>query len=126
MRSLPIFGMMLMLAMPALAQSHAAKPAPTAAVSANTDGLSVEYVALRDHLADKNKQLNGQVVSERALVKHNEQLLKEAQKLDASNKKMEAERQRLSAHNADLQKQREALKSSMGNTESAALRMGGK
>jgi predicted nuclease with TOPRIM domain len=126
MRSLPVFGMVLILAMPALAQSHAAKPASTAAVSANTDDVSVEYVALRDHLADRNKQLNGEVVSQRALIKHNEELLKEAEKLDASNKKIEAEKQRLAAHNADLQKQREALKSSMGNTETAALRMGGK
>jgi hypothetical protein len=126
MRTLPIVGIMLMLAMPALAQSHAANPATPAAVSANDDSLSAEYVALRDRLADRNKQLTGEVASERALVKHNEDLLKQAQKLDASNKKMEAEKQKLSAHNVDLQKQREALKSSMGNTESAALRMGGK
>ena len=127
MRSLPVFGMILMLAMPALAQSQAAHQAAAPAVqSADGHDPSAEFVALRDRLATRNKELTGELGTQRALVKHNQDLLKEAERLDANNRKMEAEKQKLSAQNADLQKHRDALSAAPANTETAALRTGGK
>jgi hypothetical protein len=72
----------------------------------------VDYAALRERLAEQNKLLTNQVTTQRAVVKKNQELLKEAQKLDASNKKLAEEKKKLETENADLEKQRMALKSS--------------
>lgn len=126
MRSLYVYGMVLMLAIPVLGHAQSADSATPAAMTASSNDPSVEFVSLRDRLAVMNKQLNGELASQRALVKHNQQLLKEAEKLDASNKKMTAEKQKLAAQNVDLQKQRDALKAATVPTETAALQVGGK
>jgi hypothetical protein len=129
MRSLYICGMMLVLAipaLPALGQSQSAQSGTPAAFAGSSNDPSVEFVMLRDRLATMNKQLNGELANQRALVKHNQELLKQAQKLDASNKKMTVEKQKLSGQNAELQKHRDALRASTPNTETAALQAGGK
>jgi len=76
------------------------------------DRASFDYAALRERLAEQNKVLTTQVTTQRAIVKKNQELLKEAQKLDASNKKLSEEKKKLETENADLEKQRMALKSS--------------
>ena len=82
------------------------------ALPANASDASVDYAALRERLAEQNKVLTNQVTTQRAIVKKNQELLKEAQKLDASNKKLSEEKKKLETENADLEKQRMALKSS--------------
>ena len=72
----------------------------------------VDYAALRERLAEQYKVLTEQVTTQRAIVKKNQELLKEAQKLDASNKKLSEEMKKIETENADLEKQRMALKSS--------------
>ena len=82
------------------------------AMPMNASDASVDYAALRERLAEQNKVLTNQVTTQRAIVKKNQELLKEAQKLDASNKKLSEEKKKLETPNADLEKQRMALKSS--------------
>jgi predicted nuclease with TOPRIM domain len=86
---------------------------------ANANDASVDYSALREKLAAQNKVLTEQVTSQRAIVKKNQILLKEAQRLDASNKKLMDEKKKLETENADLEKQRQNLKSSQGAVQSA-------
>jgi peptidoglycan hydrolase CwlO-like protein len=80
---------------------------------------SVDYSALREKLATQNKTLTQQVTSQRAIVKKNEILLKEAQKLDASNKKLMEEKKKLETQNADLEKQRMSLKAAQAPMQTA-------
>jgi hypothetical protein len=111
-KKLALCGLVFALSFPALAlpttSTQPAAPAATTGSAANAD--DAEYTALREKLAARNKELTDSVNMNRATVKKNEEILKEAQKLDASNRKLEAEAQRLAARNADLQKQRDALK----------------
>ncbi len=88
-------------------------------VSADPAAASVDYVALREGLANSNKALTSDVVAQRAIVKRNQDLLKEAQKLDAANKKLIAEKQKLTEENANLEKQRAALAASQTDTAAA-------
>jgi SMC interacting uncharacterized protein involved in chromosome segregation len=108
MRFLPTCALLLSLsAVPAFCQSNSSTVMPTSA-----NDPSVDYAALRARLAEQNKSLTDQVTSQRAIVKKNQELLKEAQKLDASNKKLMEEKKRLETENVDLEKQRQALKAS--------------
>jgi hypothetical protein len=102
-----------------LALSTAALPAFAQQTTADPAAASVDYVALREGLSNQNKALAGDVVSQRAIVKRNQELLKEAQKLDAANKKLIAEKQKLTEENANLEKQRAALAASQSDTASA-------
>src|ERR1700761_5793340 len=107
MRFVPTCALLLSLsALPGLCQSS------STVLPANANDASVNYAALREHLASQNKTLQDQVNNQRAIVKKNQVLLKEAQKLDASNKKLMEEKKKLETENADLEKQRMALKSS--------------
>ncbi len=113
MRALHTCALILTLAatsLPVLAQQTA---------TADPAAASVDYVALREGLSNQNKALAGDVVSERAIVKRNQELLKEAQKLDAANKKLIAEKQHLTEENANLEKQRAALAASQSDTAAA-------
>jgi predicted nuclease with TOPRIM domain len=113
MRVLPTCALLLSLsALPGLAQSNTTLPA-------NASDASVDYSALRQRLADQNKVLTEQVTNQRSVVKKNQELLKEAQKLDASNKKLMEEKKKLEAENTDLEKQRQALKSSQSQIQTA-------
>jgi hypothetical protein len=113
MRVLPTCALLLSLsALPGLAQSNTTLPA-------NANDASVDYSALRQRLADQNKVLTEQVTNQRSVVKKNQELLKEAQKLDASNKKLMEEKKKLEAENTDLEKQRQALKSSQSQIQTA-------
>ena len=112
MRFLPTCALLLSLsAVPAFCQSNSADNSNTA-LPANANDASVDYAALRSRLAEQNKVLTDQVNSQRAIVKKNQELLKDAQKLDASNKKLMEEKKKLETENVDLEKQRQALKAS--------------
>jgi septal ring factor EnvC (AmiA/AmiB activator) len=104
------------IAAPAFAQNNliasAAAPAATAtAAPADASTASVDYAALREQVAKQNKTLTDQVAAQRAILKKNQDLFKEAQKIQAANLKLADEKKKLEAQNADLEKQREALKS---------------
>jgi hypothetical protein len=122
MRFLPTCALLLSLtALPALCQSGANATADTAtALPADASNPSVDYSALREGLAQKNKTLLDQVNVQRAIVKKNQVLLKEAQKLDASNKKLETEKKKLEVENTTLEKARESLKAEQKPVESAS------
>jgi len=100
-------------ALPVLAQQ------PTTSPTADPAAASVEYVALREGLSNQNKALANDVLTQRAIVRRNQELLKEAQKLDAANKKLIAEKQKLLEENASLEKQRAALAASQSDTAAA-------
>jgi hypothetical protein len=120
MRVLPTCALLLSLsAVPAFCQSNSASN--TSMLPANATDASVDYAALRARLADQNKVLTDQVNTQRAIVKKNQELLKEAQKLDASNKKLMEEKKRLETQNVDLEKQRMALKASQSQTQTAQV-----
>lgn len=121
MRLLPTCALLLSLsAVPGFCQSS--NVASTASSTAqNASDASVDYSALRERLAEQNKVLTNQVTTQRAIVKKNQELLKEAQKLDASNKKLSEEKKKLETENADLEKQRMALKSSQKQTDLASV-----
>ena len=113
MRFLPTCALLLSLsALPGFAQSN---------LPANASDASIDYSALRQRLADQNKVLTEQVTNQRSVVKKNQELLKEAQKLDASNKKLLEEKKKLETENVDLEKQRMALKSSQSQTQTAQV-----
>ncbi len=121
MRLLPTCALLLSLsAVPAFCQSSNVASTDTA-VPANANDASVDYAALRERLAEQNKVLQNQVTTQRAIVKKNQELLKDAQKLDASNKKLSEEKKKLETENADLEKQRMALKSSQTPTNLASV-----
>jgi hypothetical protein len=106
-------------AVPAFCQSS--NPSSTSTVlPMDANDTSVDYSALRERLATQNKALQDQVNVQRATVKKNQALLKDAQKLDASNKKLIEEKKRLEAENTDLEKQRMALKASEKSDTSLA------
>lgn len=123
MRLLSTCALLLSLsAIPGFCQdSNSATTTTPIALPANANDPSVDYSALRERLAQQNKTLQDQVNTQRAIVKKNEILLKEAQKLDASNKRLEIEKKKLETENTDLEKQRQALKASQTNVESAAI-----
>ena len=76
----------------------------------------------------QNKTLTDQVNTQRAMVKKNQILLKEAQRLDASNKKLMEEKKKLETENADLEKQRMSLKGGAelaGRTNRPKLKVNG-
>jgi uncharacterized protein YaiL (DUF2058 family) len=121
MRILPTCALLLSLsAIPGFCQSsNVADTNTTTALPANANDASVDYSALRERLATQNKVLTDQVNTQRAIVKKNQILLKDAQRLDASNKKLMEEKKKLEAENTDLEKQRQALKSSQGTAQTA-------
>ncbi len=111
--SASLLAITLTAALPAFAQSSAPTvdvTKPSVTLPADASNNSVDYTALREQLAQQNKSLQDQLNVQRGIVKKNSDLLKEAQKLDADNKKLEAERQKLVQQNADLEKQRQSLK----------------
>jgi hypothetical protein len=118
MRFLPTCALLLSLsAVPGFCQSNSASN--TGMLPANANDASVDYAALRSRLAEQNKVLMDQVNTQRAIVKKNQELLKEAQRLDASNKKLMEEKKKLETENVDLEKQRMALKASQSPTQTA-------
>jgi hypothetical protein len=120
MRVLPTCALLLSLsAIPGIAQSNQSDNSTV--LPANANDASVDYSALRQRLAEQNKVLTEQVTSQRAIVKKNQELLKEAQKLDASNKKLLEEKKKLETENVDLEKQRQALKASQSQIQTAQV-----
>src|ERR1700742_2178891 len=115
MRVLSTCALLLSLsAIPGFCQSNSSTDTNTALPMSANDP-SVDDAALRQRLSEQNKMLTDQVNSQRAIVKKNQELLKEAQKFDASNKKLMEEKKRLETENVDLEKQRQALKASQPN-----------
>ncbi len=123
MRFLPTCALLLSLsAIPGFCQSNSAPSTDTPAIlPANANDASVDYAALRERLAQQNKVLQTQVTTQRAVVKKNQELLKEAQRLDASNKKLMEEKKKLETENVDLEKQRQALKASQSQVQTAQV-----
>jgi hypothetical protein len=122
MRFLPTCALLLSLsAIPGLSQNNSAKTNTDSVLPANANDASVDYAALRERLAEQNKVLTDQVNTQRTIVKKNQELLKEAQKLDASNKKLMEEKKKLETENVDLEKQRQALKASQSPTQTAQV-----
>jgi hypothetical protein len=121
MRVLPTCALLLSLsALPGFCQSNKSDNS-TAVMPANANDASFDYAALKERLAEQNKVLLDQVTSQRAIVKKNQELLKEAQKLDASNKKLLEEKKKLETENVELEKGRQALKSSQSQTQTAQV-----
>jgi len=121
MRVLPTCALLLSLsALPGFAQSNNSDNTTTV-LPANANDASVDYAALRQRLAEQNKVLTEQVTTQRAVVKKNQELLKEAQKLDVSNKKLMEEKKKLETENVDLEKQRQALKASQSQVQTAQV-----
>ena len=118
MRILHTCALIVALTAPTLASGAQQASIP----STDPAAASVDYVALREGMANQNKALVGDVTTQRAIVKRNQELLKESQKLDASNKKLIAEKQKLSEMNATLEKQRAALAASQGDTASSTTK----
>ncbi len=119
-----VLALTLTAALPVFAQSSAAAvdvPKPAITLPADASNNSVDYTALREQLAQQNKSLQDQLGVQRSIVKKNTDLLKEAQKLDADNKRLEAERQKLIQQNAELEKQRAALKAAQKTVETASV-----
>jgi hypothetical protein len=113
----------LFLAIPAFCQSAPATPAGAPAVTTvpvDASNPSIDYAALREDVARQNKILTDQVATARAIVKKNQELLKEAQKLQAANLKLADEKKKLEAQSVELEKQRETLKSAQKPVEPAA------
>lgn len=123
MRFLPTCALLLSLsAVPAFSQSGPSAATETATtLPANASDPSVDYSALRERLADQNKSLSQEVATQRAVVRKNQVLLKQAQKLDASNRRLEAEKKKLELENTTLEKERQALKSTQKTVESASV-----
>jgi septal ring factor EnvC (AmiA/AmiB activator) len=123
MRLIPTCALLLSLsAVPAFCQSS--NPSTTSTLSADANDSTTELTAMRERLAAQNKTLTDQVNTQRATVKKNQELLKEAQKLDASNKRLMEEKKRLEAQNSDLEKQRAALKASEKSSDTAVAANG--
>ena len=122
MRFLPTCALLLSLsAIPGICQSNSDKTNTDSVLPANATDASVDYAALRERLAEQNKVLTDQVNTQRTIVKKNQELLKEAQKLDASNKKLMEEKKKLETENVDLEKQRQALKASQSPMQTAQV-----
>jgi hypothetical protein len=121
MRFLPTCALLLSLsAVPGFCQSNSATNTDAqTTLPANASDASVDYAALRQRLAEQNKLLTEQVTTQRVTVKKNQELLKEAQRLDASNKKLMEEKKKLESENIDLEKQRQALKNSESGVQTA-------
>lgn len=121
MRILPTCALLLSLsAIPGFCQGSSAASQTSTVLPSNANDASVDYSALRERLAAQNKVLTDQVNSQRAIVKKNQILLKEAQRLDASNKKLMDEKKKLETENADLEKQRQSLKASQSPMQTAS------
>jgi hypothetical protein len=129
---------MLMAAAPAPAPAPAAAPAPVAAAAvavpvaaavaapvaaaataATPAPAAVDYATLRDHIASWNKLLHDRVSVQREDLKKNQDLLKEAQKIGASNLKLAEEQKRLQAQGNELLKQAETVVNSQKPVESS-------
>jgi len=96
--------------------------ASAAVTSLPTDATdpSVNYAALREDVAKQNKTLTDQLNMQRAILKKNQDLLKEAQRINAANLKMAEEQKKIAAENAELEKQRESLKAAQKPVDATA------
>ncbi len=104
--------------LPALAQNTNVPAQINAAAAAMAPSGS--YATLRDSLATQADSLTGDVTVQRAILKKNQQLLKEAQRLDAQNKKLQAEKQRMAQQNAELERQRANLAQAQAQADAQA------
>ena len=96
---------------PATVSTASSAPAtPTAAAPAPVAHTGpVDLTGFRESIASKNKSLNDQVSSERAIVKKNGEILQDAKRINVANKKLEAQRKALEAQNAELDKERQQI-----------------
>jgi septal ring factor EnvC (AmiA/AmiB activator) len=97
--------------------------ASAAVTSLPTDAAdpSINYVALKEDIAKQNKSMTDQLAVQRAILKKNQDLLKEAQRINAANLKMAEEQKKLAAESAELEKQRATLKAAQKPAEVAEV-----
>jgi septal ring factor EnvC (AmiA/AmiB activator) len=111
-------------AAPALCQNvqntTASAPAAVKALPSDANNPSVDYQALREDVARQNKTLTDQLNVQKAILKKNQDLLKEAQKINAANLKLADEQKKVAAASAELEKQRQALKATQKPVEVAS------
>jgi septal ring factor EnvC (AmiA/AmiB activator) len=100
-------------------QTNVASSAAVSSVPTDTTNPSSDFQALREDLARQNKTMIDQANQQKTILKHNQDLLKEAQKINAANLKIAEEQKKLAAASAELDKQREALKTSQKPVEVA-------
>jgi septal ring factor EnvC (AmiA/AmiB activator) len=113
MRLIPTSAMLLCLAVsiPAICQQTSDSNSAATASANSAASSTPDHAALRSGLAQQNKLLQDQVEQQRAIVKMNEDLIKETQKLDDATKRFEDEKAKVAALSSELEKRREALKS---------------
>ena len=93
---------------PTNAPTTSSAPATTAPAPAAQKG-PIDLTGFKETISNKNKALNDQVASEKAIVKKNGEILQDAKKIDVANKKLEAQRKALEAQNAELDKERQQI-----------------
>jgi TolA-binding protein len=91
-------------------KSDSAAATSAAPSSSSTTSSSPDHAALRNGLEQQNKALADQVDQQRAILKLNQALIKETEKLDDASKRLEDEKTRVAAITTELEKRREALK----------------
>ena len=94
---------------PANAPTTSSAPATTTAPAPAAQKGPIDLTGFKETIANKNKALNDQVASEKAIVKKNGEILQDAKKIDVANKKLEAQRKALEAQNAELDKERQQI-----------------
>jgi hypothetical protein len=87
----------------------AASPTPATTAAPAAPKGPVDLTGFKESIANKNKALNDQVSTEKAIVKKNGEILQDAKKIDVANKKLEAQRKALEAQNAELDKERQQI-----------------
>lgn len=94
---------------PANVPTTSSASAPASAPAPVAHSGPVDLSGFKETIANKNKALNDQVASEKAIVKKNGEILQDAKRIDVANKKLEAQRKALEAQNAELDKERQQI-----------------
>jgi periplasmic protein TonB len=74
----------------------------------------VDLTGFKEHIEEKNKALNSQVSTTKAIVKKNTAILEDAKKIAADNQRLQAERKALDAQNAEFARESQAMQSEAG------------
>jgi len=98
----------------------ASASAAVSALPTDATNPSINYQALREDVARQNKTLTDQLNLQKSILKKNEDLLREAQRINAANMKLAEEQKKIVAQNQELEKQRESLAASQKPAEVAA------
>jgi hypothetical protein len=100
-------------------QTSTASASTAVTLPADASNPSIDYAALKDDLARQNKTMTDQLNVQRQILKKNQDLLKEAQRINAANLKLAEEQKKIAAENVELDKQRDNLKAAQKPVETA-------